>query len=125
MLWDFAHSYRIIPIDGRPHVGSKLKLWQGDSRGQWEGNTLVVDTTNQHGKSLDMMGDFHGDGLHVVERFAVVDADTIHYEATLDDPDVYTQRWTMALTLRRDREVQDIWEMACHEGNRLEVPGMP
>ncbi len=124
MLWQWAHSYRIIPLDSRPHIPADIKLWQGDSRGRWEGRTLTVDTTNQKGNWLDFIGDFHSDALRVVERFTIVDADTIRYEATLDDPKVYTRPWTMRLVLVREKEPGfELLEEACYEENHVDVPG--
>ena len=118
MMIEFTHAYRIIPLDARPHVGDSIKLWQGDSRGHWEGNTLVVDTTNNNDKTwFDIVGNFHSDALQVVERFAFVDANTINYEGTLEDPNVYTRPWKMALTIRRMEEKDyELMESACHEG---------
>lgn len=118
-VFDRAHNYRIIPTDGRPHLSESLRLWQGDSRGRWDGNTLVVDTVNQNGKTwLDQMGRFNTEALHVVERFTLVDADTIHYEAVIEDPNVYTRPWTMAFPVRRNRRIAgfDFVEFACFEG---------
>ena len=119
-LLEYSHSYRIIPTNGEPHVASSVKLWQGSSRGRWEGNTLVVDVTNMNGLAwLDNAGNFASDALHVVERFTMVDPDTIHYEARLDDPKVYTRPWTMVTALVRNKEPHfEIWEQACHEGNQ-------
>lgn len=124
MLWQWAHSYRIIPLDGRPHVPASIRLWQGDSRGKWEGRTLTVDTTNQNGKWLDFIGDFHSDALRVAERFTIVDADTIRYEATLDDPKVYTRPWTIRLILVREKDPAfELFEEACYEENHVGLPG--
>jgi hypothetical protein len=79
-LLEYSHSYRIIPTTGEPHVGSAIKLFQGNSRGRWEGNTLVVDVTNTNGLTwLDNAGNFSSDALHVVERFTLIDRDTIHF----------------------------------------------
>jgi hypothetical protein len=126
MLWQWAHSYRVIPLDGRPHVPANIKLWQGDSRGRWEGRTLTVDTTNQNENWLDFIGDFHSDALHVTERFTIVDADTIRYEATLDDPKVYTRPWTMRLILVREKEAGfELFEEACYEENNVDLPRWP
>ena len=92
----------------------------GDSRGRWEGNTLVVDVTNNNDKTwFDVIGSFHSDALHVVERFTVVDAKAIDYEATIEDPKVYTRPWKLALRLERIHEKDyELLEEACHEGER-------
>jgi hypothetical protein len=104
-------------MDGRPHVGADVKLWMGDSRGHWEGNTLVVDVTNLNGRPwFDLLGHFGSDALHVVERLTLVDGNTIDYEATIEDPRVYTRPWTLALPLVRNQEYDEIWEEGCHEG---------
>ena len=118
ILNDYAHTYRVIPTDGRPHVGPDIRLFEGDSRGRWEGNTLVVDVTNQRDRSwLDHIGNFYSETVHVVERFTMFDPDVIHYEATIDDPRVYTRPWTMAFGWRRNTEAgYEMWENACWEG---------
>ena len=120
MLLDRAHNYRIVPTDGRPHLGASLSLWQGDPRGRWEGNALVVDIINQNGKSwLDQQGRFSTTALHVIERFAFVDIDTMLFEATIEDPNVYARPWKVAFPLKRDKRkarvefVQD----ECFEGD--------
>jgi hypothetical protein len=116
--WD--HMYRVIQMDGRPHISGNIRLWMGDSRGRWEGNTLVVDVTNLNGRTwFDDMGNFYSDALHVVERFTLVDADSIHYEAIIEDPNVYTRSWTIAFGIRRTKQPgYELIEEACHEGNR-------
>jgi len=118
MLNDFAHTYRIISTDGRPHVGPDVRLFEGNSRGRWEGNTLVIDVTNQRARTwLDHVGNFYSDAVHVVERFTMFHPDVIHYEATIDDPSIYTRPWTMALGWRRNTEPgYEMWENACWEG---------
>jgi hypothetical protein len=125
-LLEYSHSYRIIPTSAAPHVRSAVGLWQGDARGRWEGNTLVVDVANANGLTwFDNAGNFHSDALHVVERFTLVDADTIHYEARLEDPKVYARPWTIAFGLTRNREPgYELWEQACHEGNRSVEGGL-
>jgi hypothetical protein len=118
------HEARIIPLDGRPHPPQSIRQWNGDSRGRWEGNTLVVDTTNYNGKGWiatsaatgRIKGIPQSEALHVVERFTRVSSDTIQYEVTIDDPDVYTKPWKVAIPLERDPNYQ-IFEYACHEGN--------
>ncbi len=113
---------RIVPLDGRPHVGEDIKLWQGDSRGHWEGDTLVIDVTNVKAKSrLDMVGDFYSPSAHFVERLTRVDDKTINYEATVTDPTVYTKPWKLtARFVRRFPNGSDyeMFEDACHEGER-------
>ena len=115
-IWDEYHAYRVIPLDGRPHVGQNVKLWMGDARGHWEGNTLVIDTTNVRGARLTYIGDFYSDQAHIVERLTIVDANTMNYEATVDDPTVFTRPWTMRVVQRR-RPDDEMWESACYEGN--------
>jgi hypothetical protein len=124
ILLERAHTYRIIPTAGRPHIGKNIHLWQGDSRGRWEGNTLVVDVTNQNAKAwFDQAGNFYTDAAHMVERFTLIDPDTIHYQVTIEDPNVYTRPWTMAFPIRRNREKGfRLLEEACHEGERNTDP---
>ena len=106
------------------HIPPNIRLWNGDSRGRWEGNTLVVDVTNYNDKSSiatnlasqAMRGIGQSERLHVVERFTVVDANTINYEATIDDPETYTRPWKVAMPINRDSRYR-MFEYACHEGN--------
>ena len=110
-------SYRIIPIGNRPHLPDHVRLWMGDSIARWEGDTLVIDTTNLNGKSwLTEIGDVISHHAHVVERFTMVAPDKIEFEATIDDPLVYTRPWTMAFAYNRGRG-DLLLEQACHEGN--------
>ena len=124
-LWFYEdqHTFRVIPTDGRPHIGKNIKLLQGDPVGRWEGTTLVVDVTNLNGSTwIDDAGNFFTDAAHLVERFTMIDLDTIHYELTLEDPTAYTRPWTMAWALTRDKEPGfEIIEEACREGER-DVP---
>jgi hypothetical protein len=124
ILFERAHTYRVIPTTARPHVGQSVRLWMGDSRGRWEGNTLVVDVTNQNAKAwFDQAANFHTDTAHMIERFTLIDPDTIHYQVTIDDPNVYTRPWTMAFPLRRNKEKGfRLLEEACHEGERNTDP---
>jgi hypothetical protein len=118
MLHEWNHAYRVIRLDGTPHVGQNIKLWQGDSRGRWEGNTLVVDASNHKPGWLDNSGNFYSDKLHVVERWTFVDPNTLRYEATVEDPKVLTAPFRLAFTMTRRTEPDyQILEEACHEGN--------
>lgn len=117
---EYAHSYRIIPTDNRKHIPGDVKLFMGDGVGHWEGDTLVVDTTNQNGIVwLDMEGNFTTDNIHVVEKFTMVDKNKIQYEATVTDPTIYTQPFIIKGDLgRHDDANYELMEFACHEGNR-------
>jgi len=108
----------VIYLDGRPHLPSSVRLWQGDSIGHWEGDTLVVDTTNYRDEvrfaSFNCCGPA-GENMHIVERFRRVDENTIDFRYTVDDPSTYTRPWTVAVPMTRMEE--PIYEYACHEGN--------
>jgi hypothetical protein len=107
-------SWRIVRLDGRAHLPDTIRLWQGDSVGRWEGDTLVVDTTNLNGKTwLNEAGEIVSYAEHVVERFTPTGPDTVNYEATITDPVVYTRPWTIALPLTREKF--ELTEAACHE----------
>jgi hypothetical protein len=115
---EMIHEARIIPLDGRPHAGQNIRLWLGDSRGHWEGDTLVLDTTNFNDKIIS--NSFNccpgaGSNLHVIERFTRTSADTIDYRYTVDDPSTYTRPWTAAVPMTRIEG--PLYEYACHEGN--------
>ena len=116
---EYAHSYRLIPTDNRPHIPGDIKLFMGDGVGHWEGDTLVVETTNQNGLVwLDMEANFTTDKIHVVERFTMKDLNRIDYEATITDPSIYTRPWKIAGNLgRHDDPSYELMEFACHEGN--------
>ena len=135
MLYEWNHHSRYIPLDGSPHIDPAIKLGMGDSRGRWEGTTLVVDTTNftdntwpvGHGAPPEGApgsalstghGVFHSGQLHVTERFTFIDADTIQYTATIEDPEVFSQPWTLRYNaLQRAPDDHMLFEYACHEGN--------
>ena len=110
ILNEMIHSARIVPLDGRPH--GTIPQWRGDSRGHWEGNTLVVDTTNFK-RETSLEGS--SANMHLVERFTRVDADTLLYEFTVDDPTMWTKPWTAVIPMSKSDK--PILEYACHEGN--------
>jgi hypothetical protein len=124
ILYEMIHEARMIPLDGRAHVGAGIRTWNGDSRGRWEGTTLVVDITNYNNKgsvatnvaTQRVRAIPQSEDLHVVERFTRVDENTINYEATIEDPKVFTSPWKVAFTMQREPEYA-IFEYACHEGN--------
>jgi hypothetical protein len=121
LLSETEHSLRIIPLDGRPHLKNYWS-WAGDSRGRWEGDTLVVDVTGFNGKTwLDQDGNFVDQNEHVTERFTMAGPDTITYEATIDDPTVYSRPWTMRVPLKRQAKGTELIEYDCIEGERDEV----
>jgi hypothetical protein len=115
---EMAHDARIIPVDGRPHVDKKLQLWNGDPRGRWEGDTLVVESTNFSPKSEFRQA---RENLHLVERFTRVGPDTLNYEVTVTDPTTWTKSWTALIPLKRTDDM--IYEYACHEGNYRSMEG--
>jgi hypothetical protein len=121
MVYEVIHDTRIIPLDGRPHIDQNIRQWWGDSRGHWEGDTLVVDMTNFSEKTLGNQqpaGPYRGGGRmqHIVERFTRVDADTILYKVAIDDPEALTAPFTMEIPMAKDDNYQ-MFEYACHEGN--------
>ena len=129
MLYEVQHEFRVIPLDGRPHPGSDITLWMGDSRARWEDTTLVVDVTNHNASTrFSVVGDFHSDEMGVTERFVLIDQETIEYQATIADPQVYTRPWTLGVTLKRDTVAgNEILEYAGVEGEKdaglmVEIP---
>ena len=118
ILQEMIHEVRIIPLDGRPHVNENIRQWLGDSRGHWEGDTLVVDTTNFRDdirSTLFYCCGASGENLHLIERFTRVSANMIDYQYTVDDPTTYTRSWTAAIPMTKTPG--PIYEYACHEGN--------
>ena len=113
--YEMIHDARVIPLDSRPHLSSAIRSYFGDSRGRWEGDTLVVDVTNFPANLINYRG--AGAFLHVTERFRRMDANTVQYEVTVEDPKTFSRPWTAALTLRKDTRQVQIPEYACHEGN--------
>ena len=112
LLTEMVHDVRIVPLDGRPHLPPHLRQWKGDSRGRWDGDTFVVDTTNFQ-RETSLRGSTAT--THLVERFTRVDADTLRYEFTVEDPATWTRPWTAAVLMKKTEG--PIFEYACHEGN--------
>lgn len=112
ILNEMIHDTRVIPLDGRPHVSQNIHEWMGDSRGHWEGNTLVVDTTNFNSEYSFRGSDSN---LHLIERFTRVSPGVIQYEFTVDDPTTFIKTWTARIPLNKTSE--RVYEYACHEGN--------
>ena len=113
--YEMIHDARVIPLDSRPHLPSAIRSYFGDSRGHWEGDTLVVDVTNFPANVINYRG--ASASLHVTERFRRMDAKSVRYEVTVEDPKTFSRPWTAALTLRKDSRQVQIPEYACHEGN--------
>jgi len=115
ILFEYAHNIRYIYTNGSPHPRGPLDWWMGDSRGRWEGDTLVVDVTYFNDQTwFDRAGNFHSDALHVVERYTPIDGDAINYEATIEDPKVFTRPWKMSMILYRHKEKNfRLLEYAC------------
>jgi len=116
---EMIHDARMVHLDGRPHLPARMRSWMGDSIGRWDGDTLIIDTTN-----FNDAGGFYGDAggnfgwdrnLHIVERLRLFDADTLLYQFEIDNPTAFTQPWKGELTMTRSGEM--IYEYACHEGN--------
>jgi hypothetical protein len=141
-----TNTYRVIPTDGRPHMSSDAKSFFGNSRGRWEGETLVVDVTGINGETwFDSAGNFYGPNTHMIERWTMVDPNTIDYEITIEDPTLYTRPWKMTYPKRRagtgpganplstnavgvagaaptgDPYAKEFWEQTCTEGNHDNV----
>ena len=113
LLHEMVHEFRVIPLDGRPHPPRQVRQWLGDSRGRWEGDTLVVETTNF--KDEQWFQGLSQGGMRLVERFTRLDADTVRYAVTFEDPDLWTQPWTAEILMPPTEGA--MFEFACHEGN--------
>jgi hypothetical protein len=112
ILKELIHDVRIIPIDGQPHLDDRIRQWMGDSRARWEGDSLVVETTNYSEKS-NFMGS--AENFHLEERFTRVGPDTLNWELTFTDPTHWTRPWTVLIALKKTDD--PVFEFACHEGN--------
>ena len=115
---EMIHETRVIPLDGRPHVGAGVRTYLGDSRGHWEGNTLVVETTNFNGKIGIGGSGPTTDELRIVERFTRTAPDELSYDATISDPGTWTRPWTIHMPYKLDPNYV-VYEYACHEGNYM------
>ena len=118
IVQEMIHETRIIPLDGRPHADPRIRNWLGDSRGHWEGDTLVVDTTNYKPGIFATNYNCCGgaaENLHIIERFRRLDSGTLDYQYTVDDPATFTRQWTVSLPMTKTDG--PIYEYACHEGN--------
>jgi hypothetical protein len=116
---EMIHETRVIPLDGRPHLDSRIRSYMGDSRGHWDGDSLVIESTNFNarvGLTLNGNSTPTSQKLRIVERLTRVDANTIQYQATVDDPETWTRPWTVSLPFRQQPEY-GMFEYACHEGN--------
>ena len=114
IMAELNHEVRIIPIDGRPHLPGRVRQWTGDSRGRFEGDTLVIETTNLRA-SRNARGS--AEQMKLTERFTRVDAGTLHYQFTVDDPATYVKSWTAMIPMKPAPGTGRIYEFACHEGN--------
>jgi len=122
MMWERSGDFRIIPLANRPPLPAAVKLHNGDSRGRWDGNTLVIETTNLNDWSwFDSKGSFHTDAMTLVERLTIVDPKTIDYTVTVTDPKAFTQPWTMNFTMKQryaPSQHYEIYETSCVSGER-------
>jgi len=115
ITYEYVHASRTILMNGAPHLDD-IDFWMGDSRGKWEGDTLVVDVADNNPDTwLDMSGNFHSGALHVVERYTLTSPDVLQYEATIDDPKVFTRAWTIRMPLYRNTDKNaELYEYECH-----------
>ena len=127
-LMEEIHLTHIVPTDGRPHISPRVKLYEGDWVGKWEGNTLVIDITNNNGETAtDQAMDFLSDAVHITQRWTLIDPDVLHVQSTIDDPKVFTQPMKFSLALVRLTwacpECKEIFEESSFEGDR-DLPTM-
>ena len=120
LRYEMIHETRIVPLDGRPRPSSEIQSYMGEPRGRWEGNTLVVETTNFNGRTGSLGRNGNGNptstSLRLVERFTRRDRNTLEYSVTIDDPQTWTRPWTVGYTLQNEPDYV-MYEYACHEGN--------
>ena len=119
MMYEYNHVTRVVPTDGRPHLGPQIRLFMGDPVGRWEGETLVVDTTNFNDKtSLGRTVPYHSDAMHTIERYTRIDPNIIDYQITIDDPKMFTRPITIAGTFQAADPKTELMEFACAEGSQ-------
>jgi hypothetical protein len=122
MTFEWSHVHRLIYTNGS-QTPEGLEFWMGDSRGRWEGDTLVVEVTDHNDRTwFDMAGNFHSEALEVTERYRLLDRDTLQYEATIEDPKVFTRPWTIAMPLYRHKDMPRLLEYQC-QAEKEEVNG--
>jgi hypothetical protein len=114
---EMIHSARIIPLDKTPHVGKDLRLWLGDTRGHWEGDTLVVETTNFRKEDGVVFQNANPETFQITERFTRVDGKSLNYEFTVSDPQTWTRPWTAIIPWNKVDPEEQMYEYACHEDN--------
>lgn len=118
ILGERAHGYRIVTLEDETPIGEDIKLWNGVSVGHWDGNTLVIETTHQNGMAwLDQRARFYTEEAEVVERLTLIGPNSLHYQATIDDPNVYTRPFTITVAYRRSAEGTEVVEESCYEVN--------
>ena len=114
ITFEWSQVHRLIYTNGRPSLHPGIDFWMGDSRGRWEGDTLVVNVTGHNDQTwFDMAGNFHSEAMRLVERYTLVDADTIRYEVTIEDPKVFTRPWKISMPLHRHKDMDRILEYQC------------
>jgi hypothetical protein len=119
LMYEYNHVTRVVHTDGRPHVGPNIRLYMGDSIGRWEGDTLVVDTTNFNDKtSFSQTIPYHSEALHTVERFTMVDPNIIDYQLTIEEPKLFTAPIRIAGTFAAAAKGSELMEFACAEGSQ-------
>ncbi|NIW23223.1 MAG: hypothetical protein GWN29_00895 [Gammaproteobacteria bacterium] len=118
ILGERAHGYRIVTLEEQSPIGEDITLWNGVSTGHWDGNTLVIETTQQNGKSwLDQRARFYTEEATIVERLTLIGPNSLHYQATIDEPNVYTRPFTISVAYRRNMEGREVVEEPCYETN--------
>jgi hypothetical protein len=118
MTFEYVHAARHVDMTRSKHYPDNIRLWEGDSIGHWDGDTLVIDTANLNGKPwLELYGDFVGPDAHIIERLTMRDSNTIDYRATIDDPKTFTKPWTIFFSFFRGQNYTQLFEENCHETN--------